>query len=152
MIFKAAEEQSCDLKFSYSFMCLIVSLFLIRCACILTYFLNFKTPIIGINFEKMREYHKLIHPHYSDVIMGTMAFQITSLTIVYSTVYSGGDQTKHQSFASLAFVRGIHRWSVNSPHKEQVTLKMFDDVIWMARLLVIWEPEHLELGHQQVLS
>ena len=40
--------------------------------------------------------------------------QITSLTIVYSTVYSGADQRKHQSFASLAFVRGIHRWPVNS--------------------------------------
>ena len=43
--------------------------------------------------------------HYSDVIMGTIAFQITSLTIVYSTIYSGADQRKHQSSASLAFVR-----------------------------------------------
>ena len=47
--------------------------------------------------------------HYYDVIMGAMASQITSLTIVYSTVYSGVDQRKHQSSASLAFVRGIHR-------------------------------------------
>ena len=47
--------------------------------------------------------------HYDDVIMGTMASQITSLTIVYSTVYSDADQRKHQSSASLAFVRGIHR-------------------------------------------
>ena len=39
-----------------------------------------------------------------------MASQITSLTIVYSTVYSCGDQRKYQSHASLAFVRGIHRW------------------------------------------
>ena len=72
----------------------------------------------------------IIHPiltevHYSDVIMGTMASQITSLTIVYSTVYSGADQIKHQSSASLAFVRGIHRWWVNSPHKWPVTRKMF---------------------------
>ena len=44
--------------------------------------------------------------HYGDVIMGTMASQITSLTIVYSTVYSGADQRKHQSSASLAFVTG----------------------------------------------
>ena len=52
-------------------------------------------------------------------------------TIVYSTVYSGADQRKHQSSASLAFVRRIHRWPVNSPHKEPVTRKMFpfDDVI-----------------------
>ena len=46
---------------------------------------------------------------YSDAIMGTMASQITSLTIVYSTVYAGADQGRHQSPASLAFVRGIHR-------------------------------------------
>ena len=47
--------------------------------------------------------------HYNDVIMTTMASQITSLTVVYSTVYSDADQRKHQSSASLAFVRGIHR-------------------------------------------
>ena len=47
--------------------------------------------------------------HYSDVIMTTMASQITSLTIVYSAVYSDADQRKHQSSASLAFVWGIHR-------------------------------------------
>ena len=51
--------------------------------------------------------------------MGTMASQITSLTIVYSTVYSGTDERKHQTSTSLAFVRGIHRWRVNSPHKGQ---------------------------------
>ena len=68
--------------------------------------------------------------HYIDVIMSTMASQITSLTIVYSIIYSGADQRKHQSSASLAFVRGIHRWPVNSPRKEPVTRKMFplDDV------------------------
>ena len=62
--------------------------------------------------------------HYSDFIMSTMASQITSLTVVYSTVYSGADQRKHQSSASLAFVRGIHRRPVNSPHKGPVTRKM----------------------------
>ena len=69
--------------------------------------------------------------HYRDVIMSTISSQITSLTIVYSLVYSGADQRKHQSSASLAFVRGIHRWPVNSPHKGPVTRKMFpfDDVI-----------------------
>ena len=63
--------------------------------------------------------------------MGTMASQITSLTIVYSPVYSGTDQRKHQSSASLAFVQGIHRSSVNSPHKWPVTRNMFpfDEVI-----------------------
>ena len=63
--------------------------------------------------------------------MGAMAYQITSLTIVYPTVHSGGDQRKHQSSVSLAFVRGIHRGPVNSPHKGPATRKMipFHDVI-----------------------
>ena len=63
--------------------------------------------------------------------MDTMASQITSLTIVYLTVYSCRDQRTHQSSALLAFVPGIHRWSVNSPHKWPVARKMFsfDDVI-----------------------
>ena len=71
------------------------------------------------------------HEHYTDVIMGAMASQITSLTIVYSTVYSDAYQRKHQSSASLAFVWGIHRGPVNSPHKWPVTRKMFpfDDII-----------------------
>ena len=51
-------------------------------------------------------YHNL---HYNDAIMDSMTSQITSLTIVYSVVYSGADQRKHQSSASLAFVWGIHR-------------------------------------------
>ena len=69
--------------------------------------------------------------HYSGVIMGAIASQITSLTIVHSTVYSDADQRKHQSSASLAFVWGIHRGPVNFPHKWPVTRKMFpfDDVI-----------------------
>ena len=76
-------------------------------------------------------YLRHVYEHYSDVIMGTMASQITSLTIVYSTVYSGADQSKHQSSASLAFVWGNHRGPVNSSHKWPVTRKMFpfDDVI-----------------------
>ena len=63
--------------------------------------------------------------------MGTIASQITSLTIVYSPVYSYVDQRKHQISASLAFVWGIHRGPVNFPHKRPVTRKMFpfDDVI-----------------------
>ena len=69
--------------------------------------------------------------HYSDVIMDVMASQITSLNIVYSTFYSGADQRKHQSSASLAFVWGIHQWPVNSLHKWAVMRKifLFDDVI-----------------------
>ena len=68
---------------------------------------------------------------YGDVIMSAMGSQISGLTIVYATVYSGANQRKHQSSAPLAFVRGIYRWPVNSPHKGPVTRKMFpfDDVI-----------------------
>ena len=63
--------------------------------------------------------------HYNDVIMSAIASQITSLKIVYSIVYSDADQRKYQSSALLAFVRGIHRWPVNFPHKWPVTRKCF---------------------------
>ena len=71
--------------------------------------------------------------HYGDVIMGAIASQITSVSIVSSTVCPVTDQRKHQSSASLGFVRGIHRWPVDSPYKGPVTKKMFpfDDVIMM---------------------
>ena len=69
--------------------------------------------------------------------MSAMASQITSILIVYSTVCSGTDQRKHLSSASPVFVRRIHRWPVNSPHKGPVTRQMFpfDDVImkWLMR-------------------
>ena len=94
--------------------------------------------------------------HYTDVIMGKMVSQITSLTIVYSTVYPGPDQRKHQSSASLAFVRGIHRGQVNSPHKWSVTRKMFPfyDVIMLYYLSFVsgahWSPEHWRFIFYQV--
>ena len=75
----------------------------------------------------------IIKVHYSDAIMGAMASQITSLSSVNSSVYSGADQSKHQSSAPLAFVRGIHRGPANSPHKWPVTRKMFpfdDFIMW----------------------
>ena len=67
-----------------------------------------------------------------------MASQITGISIIYSSVCSGSDQRKHQSSASLGFVRGIHRWPVNSPHKGPVTRKIFpfDDVITWSIYLV----------------
>ena len=76
--------------------------------------------------------------------MGAIASQITSLMIVYSIVYSDVDQRKHQSSASLAFVRGIHRGPVNSPHKWPVTPKMFpfDDVIMVYHALAWTAPHH----------
>ena len=83
--------------------------------------------------------------HYSDVIMGPKGSQITSLTIAYSTVYSGVDQRKHQSSVSLAFVRGIHRSPVNSPHKWPVMRKMipFDDVIMIKKIWTVFILLHI---------
>ena len=68
--------------------------------------------------------------------MGSIASQITSLTIVYSIVYSDADQSKHQRSTSLASVRG----PVNSLHKWPVTRKMlpFDDIIMISRLPFTW--------------
>ena len=81
-------------------------------------------------FETLKQI-RVISTHYNGVIISAMASQITRLTIVYQTFYSGADQRKHQSSVSPAVVRGIHRWPVNSPHKRPVTRKMFpsDDVI-----------------------
>ena len=74
-----------------------------------------------------------------------VASQISNLTVVYSTVYSDADHRKHQSSASLAFVRGIHRGPVNSPHKWPVTPRMFpfDDVI-VRRAGLLWSQQDFE--------
>ena len=87
--------------------------------------------------NKNKDHTGLVYPfvililclHYNDVIMSAIESQITSLTIVYSTVYRGADHRKHQSSASLVFVRGIHRRPVNSPRKGPVTRKMFDVIM-----------------------
>ena len=80
--------------------------------------------------------------HYNGVMVSAMASQITGVSIVCSIVDSGADQRKHQSFVSLAFVRGIHRSPVNSPHKRPVTRKMFpfDDVMMALRKTLSWFP------------
>ena len=85
--------------------------------------------ITTVKIRRLCDYNENLH--FIEIIMSAMASKITCLTIVYSTVYSGADQRKHQSSASLAFVLGIHRSPVNSPHKWPVTRKMFpfDDVI-----------------------
>ena len=88
--------------------------------------------------------------------MGAITYQITNLTIVYSTVYSSVDQRKHQNSASLAFVGGggggIHRWLVNSPHKWPVTLKMFpfDDVIVNHDATVMSQEGHGVSNHRKL--
>ena len=90
--------------------------------------------------------------HYNDVLMSAMASQITSIMMVYSTVYSGADRRKHQSSASLAFERGIHRWPVNSMHKEPVTQKCFpfDDVIMWKGFMVPNSQQVMRNGYYRV--
>ena len=91
---------------------------------------------------------RLVSLHYSEFIMGAIASQITSLTIVYSTINSGTDQRKLQSSSCLAFVRGVHRWPVNSPHKWIATPKMFpfDDVTMLRS-----SPNYRWLGFCRIL-
>ena len=118
------------------------SLAFIRCRPVVTRSLVFKNLQLS-NLKSLMRIHssltRLLLKHYNAVIMGTTGSQITNLTIVYSTVYSGSNQRKHQSSAALAFVRGIHRRPVNSPHKWPVTRKMFpfDDVI-----IKFWSMSH----------
>ena len=105
--------------------------------------LNFSPLFISLMWI---HYNWILIEHYGDVIMDTIASQITSLAIVFSTVYLDIDQRKHQSSASLAFVWGIHRGPVNSPHKWPVMWKMFpfDDGI-MNALDKAWVmfPDHI---------
>ena len=95
--------------------------------------------------SRYRQYTSQIHSHYSDIIIGLMVSQITGVSIVCSTVCSGADQRNCQSSASLAFVRGIHWWLVNSPHKGPAMQKMFpfDDVIMISHNLNQWWPSSL---------
>ena len=92
--------------------------------------------------------------YYNDVIMRTMASQITSLASVYSTVYSGADQRKHQSSAPLSFVWGIHRGPVNSPHKWPVTRKTFpfdDAIMYMTNAMSAGDLEVQETSTSTVM-
>ena len=102
---------------------------------------------IGVVFQAMSQgdmanrHHwiRSYYTHYSDAIMGPTASQITSLTIVTQPFIQAQIKKTHQSSASLAFVRGINRGTVNSPHKWPVTRKMFpfDDVI----MIESWVPD-----------
>ena len=57
--------------------------------------------------------------------MSAMASQITDVSIICSVVCSGADRRKHESSASMAFVRGMYLCPVDSHHKGTVTRKMF---------------------------
>ena len=85
-------------------------------------------PIMKMDTNVCRSTFRARSIHYNDVTMSAMASQITSITLVYPTLYS---RHRSKKTSSLAFERGNHRWPVNSPHKGPVTRKMFpfDDVI-----------------------
>ena len=66
-----------------------------------TYFKQTNIEFVPI-FKTLKWNLKWMATYYNDVIMGAMASQITYLTIDYSTIYSGADQRKQLSSASLA--------------------------------------------------
>ena len=77
------------------------------------------------------------HCHYNDVIMGTIVSQITSLTIVYSTVYSDADQRKHQSSVLLAICVG------NSPGTGEFPAQMASNA---ENVSIWWRPDAYAAG------
>ena len=93
---------------------------------------------------------------YWDVIMGALASQIPGVSIVCSTACLGADQRKHQSPASLAFVRGIHRWQVNSPAQKASNGEMhpLDDVIMSSIKVCIFKSNIIFIiyQHRKVLG
>ena len=87
---------------------------------------RFLSDLSDIWLEYAQQYN------YNDVIMNAIASQITSPTIVYSTVYSVTDQRKYRSSGSRAFVRRIHRWQMNSPHMASKTANVS---IWCRHMI-----------------
>ena len=109
---------------------------------------------VGYSRRQLLSTNEQSYTQYNDVIMSAMASQNTNLRIVYSTVYSGTDQRKHQSSESFAFVWGINRWPVNSPHKWPVTRKMFPfvDVIMIYFFISIVIRVHLLNDYKNVTA
>ena len=107
----------------YIYMYILIYICSYRYICLRwTWYIILKKSNLQIEFPRCPQTNIL---HYSDIIMSAMASHITSIYIVCWNVDSGSDQRKHQRPASLAFVCGIHRWQVNSPHKRPVTRKYF---------------------------
>ena len=90
--------------------------------------------ILVLSYKSRGSVPYYFYCHHNDAIMGTMASQITSLMIVYSTVYSGADQGKHQNSALLAILWGIHQWPDYSRHKGPVTRKNRFHLMMTSRL------------------
>ena len=104
---------------------------------LLFYFCQHSNAWIVCWVQRSEARYNLTAMHCNNVIMGMMASQITNFTIIYSAVYSGGNL---KNIKAPRHWRGIHRSSVNSPHKWRITRKMFsfhDVIIWMTGILVI---------------
>ena len=107
-----------------------------------------------IEYSTSRELFVRLLFHYSDVITGALASQITGVSIVCSTVFfSSADQRKYQSSASRVFVKGIHQWSVVSLTKS-VTRNMFPffDVIIFWCLGVWYRLIYPHIQHYHILA
>ena len=89
--------------------------------------------------------------HYNDLTMDVIASQITSNSILYSTLCSCHHQRNIKVPRYWPFVRGIHRWLVNSTHKGPVSQKKnfhFMTSSWaMDGLLYLSEVVSLERFH-----
>ena len=112
-----------------------------------TYFWKSTVFVLKWELQKLFGCHvsypigSLLPVHYSNVIMSTMAFQITCVAIVCSIVCSGTDKRKHQRSATLVFVREIHWWPLDCPHKGLVMLIMFpfgDGIMVKSCAILIW--------------
>ena len=74
------------------------------------------------NIKPISALFSLLYDNFHDCTFQSVLSRLYDWT---RCVYTGTDQRKYQSSASLAFVRGNHRWLVNSPYKGPVTRKMF---------------------------
>ena len=94
--------------------------------------------LLNKSLRKISIIHKtkidILHEHYSDVMMSAMASQVTSITTVYSTVYSGTDKRKKSKLRVAGLCEGNSPVTGEFPTQEPVTRKMFsfDDVIMHA--------------------
>ena len=84
--------------------------------------------------------------HYIDVIMSAIASEITSLAIVYSTVYSVSDQRKKTKLCVTILCEGNSPVTVNSPHEGPVARKMFpfDDVIMHNSVFLVYQYKYCQ--------
>ena len=89
------------------------------------YHINLRIHAWLLNSRIANRSHPIKFIHYSDAIINVKVSQMTGVSIVFSTVYLGTYQRKHHSSASLAFVRVIHWWPVDSPHKGSLKRKVF---------------------------